>query len=119
MNTTQQAIREVLRTVGPLTTADIAGMLGVPGSRVSVCISCWRRSKRNNPPRIKEWVRREGYGGSPIQVWACGPGRDAPRLEPLPNSERLRRVRQCHAGILRARRRGTAPDPLLSLLSPC
>lgn len=115
--TTQHAVREVLRTVGPLTTAEIADLLSVPLKRVAVCISCWRKSKRNRPPRVKEWARREGHGGSPIQVWTCGPGRDAPRPKPHTNAEKIRMSRQRNATILLARQRGVVPDPLLSLLT--
>lgn len=114
---TRAAILQHLQEHGPSTTAEIAEALGAPAKRISVCISAWRRSKQNCPPRIKAYDRREGCGGSPIQVWAPGPGPDAPRPKPLSNAERLRRVRVKFSGILRARRRTAPPDPLLSVLT--
>ena len=91
------AVREILATVGPLTSAEVASFFpGGTHQDASKALSVLRRAKApGHRVYIKEWTRHAlGQKDTPRPVYALGDKRDAKPPKPLPNAEITRRYRQ-------------------------
>lgn len=92
---THEGIRTVLKTVGPLTSIEIAQFF--PGSStrcVSGMLSTMRIKAAIKQIYIQSWVRESEHGkDSPRPVYALGCSKDAPKPRRMNNSEKCKRYR--------------------------
>jgi hypothetical protein len=94
MKLTHEAVRDVLRTVGPMTSRELTSFFpGVPQRHVAAALSTMR-TLAVQQVRICAWVREADYQRCYLRaVYELGTGRDAPKPPPLTNIERVRRYK--------------------------
>jgi hypothetical protein len=96
MKATNEAIREVLATVGPMTSAEIHAFFPDSTIRdVSSALGNMRIALAVKRVYICEWTKESVYGGKlyPRPVYALGAKPDARKPKNLTNAEKLRRSR--------------------------
>lgn len=92
MKLTYEAVRDLLRTVGPMTSTELHEFFpNVPLRHVSAAVNRMR-GLATRQVHISAWVREaEGKRYYLRAVYALGDRRDAPKPRPLDNAERCRR----------------------------
>ena len=108
MKLSHAAVRELLGTVGPMTSAELREFFpGRPLRHVSAALGAMR-SLAQPQVHIHAWVRETGRGRYYLRaVYALGDRRDAPKPPPLTNAERCQRHK-----ARRARGRGVPASVL-------
>lgn len=94
MDLTHAAVRDLLRTIGPMTSQELTTFFpGTTQRHVAAVVSSMRSAVRRQV-RIHAWVREaDGQRSYLRPVYAIGTGRDAPKPEPITNAERVRRYK--------------------------
>lgn len=92
MKVSHQAMRELLASVGPLTTREAAEFFSdSPHVNVSAVLSTMRHGARKQV-YIESWTRDNGHGKTYLRaVYALGDQPDAKKPRNLSNSERCKR----------------------------
>ena len=93
---TFSAIRELLGTVGPMTSREASTFFpGDPFNHVAACLSKMRRAKKKHV-HVTAWVQiAVGNGGTrPVPLYDVGDKRDAPKPAPMTKARTARRYRE-------------------------
>jgi hypothetical protein len=92
MKATHDSVREVLATVGPLTSREVAAFFpGVPHRHVAAILSTLRSAARKQV-YVYGWTRDNGHGRTYLRaVHALGDLPDARKPAPLTNAQRCQR----------------------------
>ncbi len=94
MDLSHAAVRDLLRTIGPMTSAELLTFF--PGRCLRDVSSALGKMRGLARPqvRIHAWVREaDGQRFYLRPVYAIGTARDAPKPEPISNAERVRRYK--------------------------
>jgi predicted ArsR family transcriptional regulator len=103
----RESITAALQKHGPLTSAELQGILGIGQPAISRSI---RYLRKHEKVRIKEWLACIGRGKcAPVYMLASEPFRaDAPYPKALTAKEINKRYREKHKVLLSLRRYGAA-----------
>lgn len=89
-----EGVREALRTVGPLTTRELAVFFPGSNHQAVAAVLHSMRTLVVRQVHICEWTRDNGHGRTYLRaVYALGDGVDAKRPRKLTNAERCARYR--------------------------
>ena len=119
--TVRDAITETLNRCGPMTTLEVAQLLGWSRYKVHASIT---RARENHPGKIFHitgYQRQDAVQGREARVFAAGPGPDASRPSFADTTERRNRYylrNRAKFAITRKRRTGvTAVSPWAGLVA--
>lgn len=113
-STTRDAIKRVLRELGPMTAAEIAEELGKPMKTISSCISTSRSATKKHF-YIVDYAPQIGRSGLPAAIFKEGCRKDVPA--PIHDRNEIsRRYYQNHKAQIKLRRGKQEITPFTSLI---
>jgi predicted ArsR family transcriptional regulator len=111
---TRDAIKRVIKDLGPMTYVEIAQELGLKEKTVSSCISTSRSGKTKHF-YVVDYRPQIGRSGLPVAVFQVGSRKDAPFPE-TDRSATSRRYYQNHKAQIKLRRGAREITPFTSLI---